>query len=570
MYENFFPETDEPEYKIEVKDVGNLALIAGAFDHFGLQSVIDSHIGKKGSHVQVNAGAIVKAMVCQLLNAPYQSLNGTSEYFKRRPVSTLLRDPELTAGALNRAVLARTLDDIFECGCEKLFVLCSLKISKKLGLKVTSVHIDSTSFHYDGQSRLEELCNVVLNLGYSRDHHPELNQVISVILCDELSRIPIFQKTVSGNVNDNKSFFEMVRDDLPLLKEQFRQLHYLTGDSALCTGKILKEAVAKGLEVVTRVPDKCTIAKRCINETEYSELKSIDPEDPTCLTKAKWCGDAEIDGVKVKLLLVNNEAMRSKKEVTVRKHADKEKEELESKLKKLATNPCKCQADAEKCIQELQKKLKFCRLSDISYEEVLKHSSRGRPSKNDSKVVAAVKASATVTINEEILSQKVENELRYVIATTDLKRNWTAAELISVYKKQSVIERSWRFMKCKKLMVDALFLQKPSRITALMWLMTLALLVYSATEYKIRKAMEENNLTIPTPDHHKTTSRPTLQRLFQYIANASIHLTIIRQLDQFKIVGLTRELKDLINALGRDWATYFLSTTYRAEPGEDF
>ena len=47
MYENFFPETDEPEYKIEVKDVGNLALIAGAFDHFGLQSVIDSHIGKK-------------------------------------------------------------------------------------------------------------------------------------------------------------------------------------------------------------------------------------------------------------------------------------------------------------------------------------------------------------------------------------------------------------------------------------------------------------------------------------------------------------------------------------------
>ena len=227
----------------------------------------------------------------------------------------------------------------------------------------------------------------------------------------------------------------MVRDDLPLLKEQFRQLHYLTGDSALCTGKILKEAVAKGLEVVTRVPDKCTIAKRCINETEYSELKSIDPEDPTCLTKAKWCGDAEIDGVKIKLLLVNNEAMRSKKEVTVRKHADKEKEELESKLKKLATNPCKCQADAEKCIQELQKKLKFCRLSDISYEKVLKHSSRGRPSKNDSKVVAAVKASATVTINEEILSQKVENELRYVIATIDLKRNWTAAELISVYKK---------------------------------------------------------------------------------------------------------------------------------------
>ena len=288
------------------------------------------------------------------------------------------------------------------------------------------------------------------------------------------------------------------------------------------------------------------------------------------MTKAKWCEDADIDGIRVKLLLVNNEAMRSKKELTIRKHAEKEKEELEAKLKKLFTHPCKCRADAEKSVAELEKKLKYCRLSDISYQEILKQAHKGRPAKNEQKIVDAVKITAKVTINEEEFSRKVDRSVRYVIATTDVKRKWTAAELIGVYKKQSVIERSWRFMKSKKLMVDALYLQKPSRITALMWLMTIALLIFSAMEYKIRQVMQENNLTIPTLDHRKPPSRPTMQRLFQYISNSSIHLIMIRQQDQIEISGLTRSLIDLINALGRDWATYFLSATYRAEPGEDF
>lgn len=576
---NYFPKgDDEAEYKIEVKDVGNLALIAGAYDFFSLEELIDSYIGKKGSHVQVNHGAIIKALLCQILNVPYQSLNGTREYYARRPVSTLLRIPQLSSKALSRATLTRTLDAIYELGCEKLFLLCSKKISEKLGLKVSSVHIDSTSFHYDGQTRIEEGCDVVLNMGYSRDHRPDLNQVISVMLCDELSRIPIYQKAVSGNINDQKSFFDTVRDSLPMIREQFRDLRYLTGDSALCTGKILKEALNKGIDVVTRIPDKCLIAKKCIEETDKSLLESIIPDDPSHPTKARWCGEAEIDGVKVKLLLVNNEALRSQKENTIQKQAQKEKVECEAKIKKLSTNPCKCRKDAEKCISDIEKKLKFCKINDITYEEVKKQSRRGRPKKNidgdtqnnEQLKVVAVKVKAKVAINEECVNNKIDSSVRFVIATTDLKRNWTAAELVGVYKKQSVIERSWRFMKNKKLMVDALYLQKPSRITALMWLMTLALLVYAASEYKIRKAMEENNLSIPTTDHRKRSNRPTLLRLFQYIANASIHLTMIREKDYCKISGLTQDLKNIINALGRDWATYFLSTTYCAEPRDDF
>ena len=68
-------------------------------------------------------------------------------------------------------------------------------------------------------------------------------------------------------------------------------------------------------------------------------------------------------------------------------------------------------------------------------------------------------------------------------------------ELLSIYKKQSVVERNWRCFKDKRLLVNTLYFESSSRINALMWVMTLALLIYSATEYLMRKKMEEQRLT---------------------------------------------------------------------------
>lgn len=60
-------------------------LVAGMFDYLGLEELIDTYIGKAGSHVKVNCGAVTKALVMQLLSVPYQTLSGTVEFYKRRP-----------------------------------------------------------------------------------------------------------------------------------------------------------------------------------------------------------------------------------------------------------------------------------------------------------------------------------------------------------------------------------------------------------------------------------------------------------------------------------------------------
>ena len=68
------------------------------------------------------------------------------------------------------------------------------------------------------------------------------------MLCDELSKLPIFETSVNGHVSDKTSFRNVITDYWDSIKAQFKDLRYLTGDSALCTlllPKLLKNMALK-------------------------------------------------------------------------------------------------------------------------------------------------------------------------------------------------------------------------------------------------------------------------------------------------------------------------------------
>jgi len=554
----------EAGHRTQSLGLGNMAFTAGAFDYFGLEQLIDLNLGKIGSRVRINRGAEIKALVMQMLNVPYQSLQNTSGFMNTVPCAVLL-GKGITPDTLNRGNLSRMLDDVNGFGTEELFVLCAKQVFEKLGLMPEEVHIDSTSFHYHGRSREEEDSELVLRQGYSRDLHPELMQAVSVMITDGRSRIPLWGKNVSGNVSDHKSFLDAVCDSLPALKEQFAELKYLVGDSALCTSEILDAAGRKGLLLVTRLPDKTELAQECFAMKDDKKLAPVFERQPEGegLTAGMWCGVRDYKGAKLKLLLVKNEALRQRKEETVRKRAEREKAELEAALKKLRTQPCKCRSDAEKAVAALTKKLRLCRIDGIAYEEVKKNARRGRPRKGEEpeKIISAVRVTGAVTADEKKVSEAVEGELLYIVATNDTQRDWTMAELLSTYKRQSVIERGWRCCKNPKMMADSQYLQKPGRIDALLWLMELALLVYAAMEYRVRLIMKEKGLTVTGPDG-KHNPRPTGEYLLRTISNLRISVVPDSRSGRWRIANLTAEFVSLLSALGYSWARYYLESTY--------
>ena len=230
--------------------------------------------------------------------------------------------------------------------------------------------------------------------------------------------------------------------------------------------------------------------------------------------------------------------------------------EVQKALIKLETMPCKC-------IDDITAKLKLVSISDITYEEVKGHKGRGKHKKDEKPITIAVKVHAVASINSEAVKAAVENSTYYVICTNDTERKWTIKELLSIYKKQSVVERKWRCLKDKRLLVNTLYLESPSRINALMWVMTLALLIFSATEYLMRKKMEEQRLTVPTPDHKNELSRPSWMRVYQYLANSNISLTYSPGTEFVRLTGVPLDMQQILLSMGEEWCRSYISDTYR-------
>jgi transposase len=114
------------------------------------------------------------------------------------------------------------------------------------------------------------------------------------------------------------------------------------------------------------------------------------------------------------------------------------------------------------------------------------------------------------------------------------------AEVISAYKGQSQVEGGFRFLKDPLFFVSSLFVTKPNRIEGLLMVMTLALLVYSVAQRRLRKQLAEYLETVPNQINQPTAS-PTLRWVFQLLEGIHrVHMTV-----QGQVQDLIEGLKDV-------------------------
>ncbi len=120
-------------------------------------------------------------------------------------------------------------------GVTDLFSAISLQAVNILGIKIKSLHLDSTSFHVDGEynGELEQDDHrIKITRGYSRDHRPKLNQVVLQLITSNEGNIPLFMQAAGGNTADKTAFSEIVAKHISSFQSAVKN-RYIVGDSAL-------------------------------------------------------------------------------------------------------------------------------------------------------------------------------------------------------------------------------------------------------------------------------------------------------------------------------------------------
>jgi len=258
----------KPSYK--TKNLDHLGLVAGFCNEIGIASIIDKALPEQSEQKNISYGQLLEAMILNGLGFTGRTLHMYSQYFQDKPLDFQDKPLErllgegIEADHINDDALGRCLDKLFEYGVSDIYQQLGEKVVQHLGLPCEGINLDTTSFHVDGEYEVDDdFKGIHLTRGYSRDHRPELNQVILSLITENQAGIPVYMKAHSGNTNDAETFKKLVKSHISSLKAAER-CRYLIGDSALYVAETIKTLSEQNQFFITRVPQKIIEVKELL------------------------------------------------------------------------------------------------------------------------------------------------------------------------------------------------------------------------------------------------------------------------------------------------------------------
>lgn len=526
-----------------IQRLDHLGLISAFCREIGLVDMIDSLAPKNAEHV-VSHGEVLLAMILNGLGFHSRTLHMFPDFFKDKPLDKLIR-PGIEAKHLNDDALGRTLDCLFELGVSELYQVIAERVIDKLGIQADSVHLDITSFHLDGDyAKNDEDDTSCINLvrGYSRDHRPDLNQVILELICENRAGIPVYMQALSGNTNDVKAFATVTKHHIKSLKAA-QNCRYFVGDAALYCQESIFALHSQNLKFITRVPATLKEAK--------THLLTLQPEGLTPFEtgySGSWV-ESSYGGVPQRWLIVKSDQATKKETLTFKKKVLKKTEKEQKTFEKLSKKAFSCEADALDALKYFEKQCQFIRIENAQVNAVSVYKGRGRPRINR----APESINYHLTGNLYTALRNVDHAKRkigmFILATNEMReKKLDMKGLLSHYKSQQSVERGFRFLKSPEFLTSAIFLKNAKRIEALLMVMTCCLMVYAALEHKIRESLKSVPAFFPSMKN-KPTIKPTARWVFlKYGAIYSHHWQ-----GETTVVGLKLYQIELLKLLGKHY-----------------
>ncbi len=535
----------------ETKRIDHLGIVAGICHEIGLIHTINQAVGPGQS--KVSCGAAVQAMVLNALGFSGRALYLMPQYLANKPVDLLI-EPGLTAEDFNDDTLGRHLDRLFEAGVTEVFAQVAAKALRVYGIHHRFYHLDSTSFHVHGEYLADEtdVEAIEITYGYSKDHRPDLKQVVMNIITGHRSQLPVWMEALSGNESDKASFPKSIQAFCQQMEG--REGYFFVVDSAIYSAENLQ-----GLQEIrwlTRVPETITEAKRLIAETA--------PEALTPLYDG-YAGKefvSEYGGVKQRWLLVYSAQAAQREAKTLQRRIEREKASADKAWRQLQKQTFNCPEDARQALADVQMRWKYHRLvAEVTPQT--RYPGPGRPRQGATPEIVGYRLKGAVTLQEEVVEQDRRTLGRFILATNEMDQTeLSSGEMLREYKAQGVsVERGFRFLKDPLFFADSLFLKKPSRIMALTMIMVLALLIYALAERKLRLQLAETGQSLPS-QVGKPTQTPTMRWIFQLFEG--IDLLLIYQHGQLvdrQILNLSDTHRDIIRLLGPPVEKCYLLTS---------
>lgn len=490
-----------------------------ALDHLGLVSTVAQKLGivKKidqrlptTDRAKVSMGQRVLAFIINGLGFTNDRMYLMPRFFKNKPIDRLIGHG-IQAEDLNDDALGRCLDAISEYGTTRIFSEISFEIGSEQNLLGKALHLDTSSITLQGDYPKSEL----VTHGHSKDHRPDLKQVVLSLTTTGSSAFPLWMESLNGNSSDKVSFHQTI-SKIKAFQEQLESAPSFVwvADSALYS--IEKLLSYSHIEWITRVPSTVASVK-FLCETPDIQFSWQDIGNGYHIVPL----GSNHGGLQQRWILVYSKQACQREQETFFRQLNKADLKLKKDAWHLSNKKFSTLADAEKACRDLDATAKH---HDLHYtiSTIMKHKGHGRPKSGQIPDIIGFSVKAGFTRNDAAIAIILNTKGRFVLASNQLDTNKLSdIELFQEYKQQSQVERGFRFLKDPWFMVDSIFLKNPKRIEALMMIMTLCLMVYNVGEHQLRESLDAQNDTLPN-QLGKQVKNPTFRWIFQLMEGISV------------------------------------------------
>ena len=536
---------------VHVERLDHLGLIACMIKDFGLISLLDARL-VPADQEEITPGEAVAGMILNGLGFANRPLSLTPQFFTNKPLDLLFR-PGVRAEMFNRFKLGRPLDEVHAYGCDLLLSELALAGCTQERIEQRFHHLDTTSFSLSGNYVSEsDKQAIAITHGYSKDHRPDLKQVVLELLVSQDGGVPLVSKSWDGNTSDTPIFKERA-EALMAAFARSPTPRYLVADAKLYTEDTA--ATLAQLGFITRMPGTLKLVSQVITQAlQGDRWHRLD--EMTRYYGLELCHY----GMAQRWLVVSSQAAMERAEARITKAQQREWEAIEKQLLHLHAKRFETPEAAQAALQALATSW---RSHQLAASQVLAHkhyAGKGRPTPTSPLKAIEWQIHAQVRPAQEVIETHKQQSACFVIGTNIPACHMSEAEVIRAYKAQSGVEGGFRFLKDPLFFVSSLFVKKPSRIQGLLTVMTLALLVYSLTQRRLRQQLADHNATIPN-QIHQPTERPTLRWVFQLLEG--IHRVCVMMQGQVHdmIEGLNDVQIKILRLFGDEvWRLYQISS----------
>jgi transposase len=502
---------------VRVERIDHLGVIAEVMKELGLIDMIDARL-VPDKQEGLTPGEAIAGMILNGLGFANRPLSLTPQFFANTPLGLLFREG-VHAELFNRFKLGRTLDEVYTYGCDLLYSEIALAVCAHEGIDLRFNHLDTTSFSLTGEyvPDTDEQA-IMITHGYSKDHRPDLKQAVLELMVSQDGGVPFVSQCWDGNTSDTKIFQERAQVLMATFKTTSSP-RYLVADSKLYNED--NAANLHSLGFITRIPNTLKLVSQVITDALRGDTWQR-VNDTTRYQRVELCHY----GMAQRWLVVSSEAAMRRAEATVSKAQQREYEAIEKQLFHLQAQRFETPEAAHAALDALATSWTYHQVASSSLIEHKRYACKGRPTPTTPITAIKWQIHGDARPDDEQIGYCTQCKACFVVGTNVDAHQLSDADVIQAYKGQAHAEGGFRFLKDPLFFVSSLFVKKPSRIQGLLMVMTLALLVYSVAQRRLRQQLARHNETVPN-QINQPTRRPTLRWVFQLLEGIHrVHVTV--------------------------------------------